>query len=492
MTRLAKLRALGARVDAGEARALHLAARLLARRLSRHGSIRALALSGSLVREPDWPVHGDADFFVLAARGATWRAFLACLWEGWRLARALCVSRLRFCFNYVLDESRPELLDLAHPEHARECLRLRVLFGVRAYERLLLARASDLRALAPDAYRARLARRGRDRQADEPRRFAVRPGATARAGALLLWALLPAFVAAVKLRELARRRRHPDSLVHSGGGVVRSHLHRLPPPRDDPRARRAFDRLAPTYDAIASSPANRYMRARLREALGPFASPGATALDLGAGCGFDAMWLARRGASVVALDPSRGMVGRAWAGVRQAGLHEQVAVAVGDLASAEELSPPGGFDLVLAAFGPLNLAGPPSAWVAPLARAIRPGGRLVATVMNGASLWRPFWSGAPAAIHDGPWWSVPVGGYMVPVRLFDTRELGAALGGWFRLRFLAGLCVAFPPPGPDRRLGGPALLALAALDRILGRSPWLGARGDHLLIVAERTHARAT
>ena len=111
-----------------------------------------------------------------------------------------------------------------------------------------------------------------------------------------------------------------------------------------------------------------------------------TALDLGAGEGGDAIYLAARGWRVTATDVSVTALARLTAAAERAGVAERVTVEHGDLAEA---FPGGTFDLVTAAYlhSPIEL---------PLARVLRsavaavaPGGRLL--MIGHAAL--PPWAG---------------------------------------------------------------------------------------------------
>lgn len=71
------------------------------------------------------------------------------------------------------------------------------------------------------------------------------------------------------------------------------------------------ERVADAYEAVSSEVLHGWLAARLP-------APGARALDVGAGTGRDAAWLASRGLSVVAAEPAHAM--RALAERRHAGL----------------------------------------------------------------------------------------------------------------------------------------------------------------------------
>jgi SAM-dependent methyltransferase len=120
---------------------------------------------------------------------------------------------------------------------------------------------------------------------------------------------------------------------------------------------------------------------RLREAdahlLGdPAELAGATALEVGCGAASCARWLAGRGARVVALDLSAGML-------RQAALaSERSGVAVPLVQAGAEQLPflDESFDLACSAFGAVPFVADPGAVMREVARVLRPGGRWVFAV----------------------------------------------------------------------------------------------------------------
>lgn len=98
--------------------------------------------------------------------------------------------------------------------------------------------------------------------------------------------------------------------------------------------------------------------------------PPGTALDAGCGRGADAIWLARQGWRVTAVDVSPTAVGDARA--RAADLAAHVDWVVADLTTWR---PPARYDLVVSEY--VHPAGPFDAYVARLAGAVAPGGTLL-------------------------------------------------------------------------------------------------------------------
>ena len=111
--------------------------------------------------------------------------------------------------------------------------------------------------------------------------------------------------------------------------------------------------------------------------------PPGDALDVGAGEGADAVWLATRGWQVTALDVSRVAVDRVSAHAAEAGVSDRVSTLHHDLMSGAPL--PGSYDLVSAQYWhpPLDRFGE---IYRALAAAVRPGGVLLVVGHHPADL----------------------------------------------------------------------------------------------------------
>ncbi|MFB7918869.1 class I SAM-dependent methyltransferase [Streptomyces sp. NPDC056061] len=125
--------------------------------------------------------------------------------------------------------------------------------------------------------------------------------------------------------------------------------------------------------------------------------PPGDALDLGCGDGGDALWLARLGWHVTAVDISAVAVERLASLARSHGLGDRVTTARHDL---HKSFPPGGFDLVCAHYlhTPFDLDR--ATVLRSAAHALRPGGRLLVVDHGSAAPWS--WNRDPDIRYPSP------------------------------------------------------------------------------------------
>ncbi len=257
----------------------------------------------------------------------------------------------------------------------------------------------------------------------------------------------------------------------------------------------SFDGAAASYDRdFTTSAVGRWLRERVwRELAAAFPAP-ARLLELGCGSGEDAVWLARQGHEVTAVDASSAMLAVACAKAAAAGVAERIRFLPLDLAeAAPELAPPGApFAGALADFGVVNCVADRAALGRALAAWLAPGASLVVVVMNPLCAWELAWYGLqlrlPTALRrlrQGRAVAVPGGG---AVRTWYPRpgRLARELAPCFVERGRRAVGVVVPPPYLDRLVAGrPRLLAaLAAADEaVAGCTAWAG---DHYLLRLER------
>lgn len=268
---------------------------------------------------------------------------------------------------------------------------------------------------------------------------------------------------------------------------------------------RAFDQVAPGYEALYGPDGNPLMR-RLRQdnlarLLDTFPA-GSRLLEIGCGTGEEALALARAGRQVLAIDVSPQMAARTAARARQDGLAGRVTALALPAAGLAALQPRQPFDGAYASFGALNCEPDLDRFAGALAAVLPPGAAFVTTVMarwapvevlwhlahlqpgKATRRWAPRWQ--PAAIESSPGQRV-----QVQVRYFSVGELARTFAPAFALASQLACLLLLPPPYlPDlyskhRRF----FTRLEPWERRLrGRWPW-NQMGDHLALTFRRTAA---
>ena len=258
---------------------------------------------------------------------------------------------------------------------------------------------------------------------------------------------------------------------------------------------RAFDSVAADYDGLSGNNALiQRLRARTMAAVIAHVRAGGALLDLGCGAGLDAECLARRGYRVTAIDWSPQMAQKTQTRIAHAGLSESVEVRALGIHELDQL-PTGSFAGAYSDLGPLNCVPDLNAAARLIAAALRPGGKLIASVIGRVCPWELMVFGM-----KGQWGRarvrfarelvpIPLNGQTVWTRYYSPREFQSAFAAAsFELVSLRALGLLVPPP---------YMIAFAERhprwidfwrgveDRTAG---WLLLRewGDHFLIVMRR------
>lgn len=256
---------------------------------------------------------------------------------------------------------------------------------------------------------------------------------------------------------------------------------------------RAFDSVAPDYDGPrGNNELIQRMRVQLWHTVQRELPPGSRLLDLGCGTGQDAVEFARRGYGVLATDWSPQMVQRTHARAAASGLASQVATAHLGVQQLDRLS--GEFDGIYSNFGPLNCAPHLAAVADDCARLLRPGGKLVFSVIGRFCPWelghyafRGRFRRAAVRFARKPM-AVGMNRHVIWTRYYTPREFHRAFAAHFALASHRALSLFLPPPYLVEvcRRHPSATERLGRLDDRFGGWPLLRGMGDHFLIVMQR------
>jgi SAM-dependent methyltransferase len=255
----------------------------------------------------------------------------------------------------------------------------------------------------------------------------------------------------------------------------------------------AFDSVAADYDGPRGNNALiQHMRRRLQDTVLKEIPPGGSLLDLGCGTGLDAVDFARHGFRVVASDWSPRMVERTQARAAATGLESRVTAVHLGAQQLDRLDD--AFDGIYSNFGPLNCAPDLSAVAADCARLLRPGGKLIFSVIGRICPWELFHylrrgrlkRAAVRAARRAT--AVSMNGHTIWTQYYFPREFHRAFARQFSLRSYRALGLLLPPPYLidyyDRHRDG--CERLGRLDDRIGTWPLLRNLGDHFLIVMLR------
>lgn len=256
-----------------------------------------------------------------------------------------------------------------------------------------------------------------------------------------------------------------------------------------------FDVVARDYDRIFSeSQIGRVQRQTVWAMAARVFRPGQRILDLGCGTGVDAVYLARLGCNVLALDSSFAMVAVARERVLREGYQSKVQVQHRSIEELAALGSQPDFDGVLSNFGGFNCVANLAAVSETLSHLVKPGSSLLFCLLNRYCLWevgfyamcfrfdKAFrrWRGKGAVASLGP-------GQLL-VYYPSARELCLAFQPHFRYVEHRAVGLAVPPSYLENwaQQHERSLQWAKRLDDRAGGWPLLQSLGDHYVAHLER------
>lgn len=259
--------------------------------------------------------------------------------------------------------------------------------------------------------------------------------------------------------------------------------------------RRAYDRLAPSYDEdFTASLIAGLQRAAFWRLVGDQFQEGRHVLDLGCGTGEDAVRLARQGCTVDGIDVSPAMIEAARERIALEGVGDQVELRALPIERLEDL-PPERYDGVISNFGPINCVRD----LEPLARTlgvrVRPGGVAALSVMSRTCLWETLlypltvWAHRASRTSSADYEESRVAGEeSYTVTYPSLRSIAQTFEPEFLMESAPGIGVFLPPtylePFAQRF---PRLIGwLARLDQAVAGAPLFRSLADHRLVILRR------
>jgi ubiquinone/menaquinone biosynthesis C-methylase UbiE len=257
----------------------------------------------------------------------------------------------------------------------------------------------------------------------------------------------------------------------------------------------AFDRMADTYDAtFTESLIGRAQRNVVWSALQRTFGPGDHVLELNCGTGEDALFLAKRGVSVLGCDASPRMIEIAERRRCQEAPNSSLEFCVLRNENADSLMPATPFDGVLSNFSGLNCVEDSSHIVRQLAHLVKPGATALICISTRVCLWEIGWHAARVNFQKAfrrlrGSTIARLAEIAVPVWYPTISEIRRSFLPWFRLRSFQAVGLLVPPSyvEPWARHHKRILAWLESTDRVLSTWPVLRVIGDHVLLEFERT-----
>ncbi len=256
----------------------------------------------------------------------------------------------------------------------------------------------------------------------------------------------------------------------------------------------AFNAIAAGYDARDNqNPILQWMRSLVHGVYQKYILKGSSILELNAGTGVDAVFLADKGYKVLATDISDVMINEIQEKVKKQKTKisiEAEALSFDEISTIAEKD----FDAVVSNFGGLNCINEFSKLSGDLAAKLKPNGLFIAVVMNKLCPWEIFYYIVTLRFGEAfrrfrrNGIMADLNGEKVLTYYFTPGEFAAAFSRNFTKVKLFSLGLKTPPPyllGIYNRLR-PLVKLWMKLDEIFMGLPILNQMGDHFIIVMKK------
>jgi ubiquinone/menaquinone biosynthesis C-methylase UbiE len=259
---------------------------------------------------------------------------------------------------------------------------------------------------------------------------------------------------------------------------------------------RGFSAKALVYDDYgADHPVILWARAQVRAHLMALVPPGAHVLELAAGTGADAVFLAERGYRVHATDLADGMVAETRRKIETRGLADRLTAQQASFTELERVTG-GPYDLVFSNYGGLNCLPDLTEMTGGLPGVLKPGGFVTLVMMPPVCPWelaqalRGDFKTAFRRLHPGGVMARVASAHFMTY-YFRPSQVLRALGPGYRRVALRGLSMFSPPSYLEKfSRGYPRLFRrLTEMDERFASFPLLNAMGDYFILTVQDTRS---
>jgi ubiquinone/menaquinone biosynthesis C-methylase UbiE len=259
-------------------------------------------------------------------------------------------------------------------------------------------------------------------------------------------------------------------------------------------AGQAFDRVAANYDQqFTNSRIGQLQRKIVWDALSKAFRPGDCVLELNCGTGEDALFLAKRGVSILGCDAAPRMVEIARRKLAQECRDAETRFEILPNERLSSLHVTRQFDGVLSNFSGLNCVADLRQVATHLSRLVKPGGHALVGMSARVCLWEILWflgHGKPrkAFRRLSGKTIASIADVSLAVHYPPKRRVRKAFSPWFVLRKVTAVGLFIPPSYVEdwSSRHTRTMAALERLDRLARNLPVLAHLGDHVLFEFER------
>jgi ubiquinone/menaquinone biosynthesis C-methylase UbiE len=214
----------------------------------------------------------------------------------------------------------------------------------------------------------------------------------------------------------------------------------------------AFNKQSGLFDELyAANPIIQYKRNRVRKTLLKLLKPGSKILELNAGTGEDAVFLAEKGLFVHATDISPGMQMQLKEKVNLLKLDEFVSFEICSFTALDDLQNKGPFDCIFSNFAGLNCTGELKKVLQSFDTVLKPGGIVILVILPQFCLWETLllfkgkFRTATRRFFGSGGRDAQIEGISFTCWYYAPRFIKKTLGEKFKFRGLEGLCTIVPP-----------------------------------------------